>query len=808
MPSLLSALRSAARSLGRARTTTGILLVSLGLGIGANASLYSAIDALLFRAPAGVREPSRLVTIHTSQYNGAVRGPSSYPDYVSARAGIAAFESLAAFDDSRSDVVDAGRSMHRVRIVAATSGLFETLGLTPHAGRFPETAESEARSTSAVISHSFWTTIGQPGDAVGSQIRVGNQRFTIAAIAPERFDGLQLGRRWDVWVPLQASAHESRGDRRLSIVARLKPDADIESAQAALSALAGTLAEQYPETNRGTRSDDEQPRGMRVERYSRLDSSQRTQMVLIGVAVLGATGLLLMSACVNAATMLLSRSAARRRELAIKVALGASRALLIRQVLMETLLITLGGAALGLLFASWTAGTLPAFFAPEEASMLDIRLDARIVVATVLFSCLAGVLFAVGPSRHAASTPDADVLRSDNATVGEAPSGARLRRAVVIGQVALSTLMLIASGLLVRVLASALDGGFGPGGRGVAIAMVKMPGADAGDALRGLLFYRRALESARTIPGAEAVAWTMTLPVGRATVQRFQMPAGAGLTESADLEVNVASPGYFRTLRIAVIDGRPFTPDDGALTKPVVIVNDVLARRHFRTRAVGGTLVDREGTAYEIVGVVRTGRYRTFQEAPEPMVYFPLAQSDPTYMHLVVRTAGDPRPTLPVLARILRASDEGADVRWTMTFDDHLREALSLDRLTTIVVVACALAALALATIGVYGVMSDVVRRRTSEIGLRVALGASTLQVITLVFGEGLHLTMAGAIAGVLSAVLLGRIGRSLVDGLPHLDPVSLALVPIVLTLVVAGAAVLPALRALRISPTIALRAE
>jgi ABC-type antimicrobial peptide transport system permease subunit len=300
----------------------------------------------------------------------------------------------------------------------------------------------------------------------------------------------------------------------------------------------------------------------------------------------------------------------------------------------------------------------------------------------------------------------------------------------------------------------------------------------------------------------------MTLPVGRATVQRFDMPAGAGSTESVELEVNVVSPDYFRTLHIPVIDGRPFTGDDGALTKPVVVVNDILAGRHFRSRAVGGTLVDREGTAYEIVGVVRTGRYRTFQEAPEPMVYFPLAQSDPTYMHLVVRTAGDPRPTLPLLAKVLETSDEGVDIRWTMTFDDHLREALSLDRLTTTVVVACALAALALATLGVYGVMSDVVRRRTSEIGLRVALGASTLQVIRLVFGEGLHLTVAGAIAGIVSAVLLARLGRSLVDGLPQLDPASLAVVPIALMLVVVGAAVLPALRALRISPTVALRAE
>ncbi len=300
----------------------------------------------------------------------------------------------------------------------------------------------------------------------------------------------------------------------------------------------------------------------------------------------------------------------------------------------------------------------------------------------------------------------------------------------------------------------------------------------------------------------------MTLPVGRATVQRFQVSAGPVSTEFAELEINVVSPDYFHALRIPVIDGRSFTADDGALASPVVIVNDVLARRHFRTRAVGGTLVDHEGTAHEIVGVVRAGRYRTFQDAPEPMAYFPLAQSDPAYMHLIVRTAVDPAPTLPLLATLLRTIDPGVDVRWTMTFDDHLREALSLDRLTTTVVVACALAALALATMGVYGVMADVVRRRTSEIGLRVALGASTLQVIRLVFGEGLHLTAAGAIAGIVSAMLLGRIARSLVDGLPVLDPVSVAWVPLVLTIVVIGAAVRPAMRALRISPTVALRAE
>ncbi|MGH9371898.1 MAG: ABC transporter permease, partial [Vicinamibacterales bacterium] len=704
MSTLFHDLRHAARSFGRAKTATAVLLLSLALGTGANAALYSVVDALLFRAPAGIRQPSKLVSLFTSQFNGARHGFTSYPDYVSVKAESAAFRSLAAFDDSRLEAVGLGSSIERVRVVAVSPAFFETLGIEPSAGRLPDADATPTAPPSAVISFALWTTFGRPADAVGRSIHVGGRDFTIAGIAPARFNGLQLGRSCDVWVPLDSVAEDERGNRRLSVIGRLADGVDIDRAQLAVAAVSESLAGRYPDSNRGTRTSADEPRRMTVIPYSRLDPSQRTQIALIGLAVLGATGLLLVSACVNAGTVMLSRSAARRRELAVKVALGASRRLLARQAIVESLFISSSGAALGLLLAYWTAGALPALFAPEEAAMLDTRLNAGVAAVTMLLSCAAGALFAIGPVRHATTTLDIDVLRADSSGISEQAGGAPLRAFVVAGQVALSTVMLIAAGLLFQALTVALEGDLGPAGRGVAVILVKLPGADAGDDVKGIAFHTKAAEAVRKVPGAEAVGWVTTLPVGRGTFQLFEVETGSGLTETVEVDVNVASSGYFHAMRIPVREGRPFTGEDRALTRPVVIINDILARRHFGAHAAGRTLRGSDGIDYEIVGVVGTGKYRTFEEAPEPMVYFPLTQRYTTHLHLVVRTRDEAVPMVPRFRDALQAIDGGVDVKWTMTFEDYLGQALTLDRMTTTVVAGCGLAALALATIGVYGV--------------------------------------------------------------------------------------------------------
>jgi predicted permease len=532
-------------------------------------------------------------------------------------------------------------------------------------------------------------------------------------------------------------------------------------------------------------------------------------VILISLVVFGATGLLLLSACVNAGSLLLSRSASRRRELAVKVALGANRGLLVRQVVVESLLVSVAGAGLGLLVAYWTAAVLPAQFAPEEAEMLDTSLDGAVVAVTAAFSCVAGALFAIGPARHATRTIDAEVLRADAGGISSRGGGGRFRTAVVSGQVALSTVLLIGAALLVQALSVALEGDLGPGGRGVSIALLRMPGALQGDVVRGIRFHDAAGRAAYKIPGAEAAGWVATLPLGRPVSQLLDVDVGRpGLTETLEVDVNVATPGYFHAMRIPLVEGRLFDAGDRALTKPVAIVNDILALRYFGAAAVGRHLRDPDGLVFEIVGVVRSGKHRTLQEAPEPMVYFSLSQRSPEYMHLVVRASGEPERTMRAMRDGLRALDEGVTIARTFSFEHHVSDALKLDRVLTTVVAGCGLAALVLATIGVYGVIDDGVRRRTPEIGLRIALGASSAQILRLVFGEGLHLTVAGSIAGVCLAWLLASGARAFVHALPALDIISLAAAPLALMLVVLGAAALPTRRALRVSPTIALRAD
>jgi len=425
---------------------------------------------------------------------------------------------------------------------------------------------------------------------------------------------------------------------------------------------------------------------------------------------------------------------------------------------------------------------------------------------TVALSCLAGAVFALGPARHALAKVDVLVLRNDSGAIAER-SGSAVRAAIVVFQVALSTVLLIASGLMLRALNVALEGDLGPGGRGVAIAFMRLPGFLQSDAVRGIRFHVAAAEAARKLPGAEAAGWVAVLPVGRGTSQVFRLQARPDLLERLEVEINVASPGYFQAMRIPLIEGRLFNAEDRALSRPVIIVNDMLARRYFGPDAVGHRLQDEEGTEYEIVGVVRSGKYRTLQEAPEPMVYFPLSQRLTTHMHLVVR-ARDSGQAAAALPGVLTGIDSGVDLSGITNFAEHLAEALTLDRILTTVVAGCGLAALALAMIGVYGVVGDAVRRRTPEIGLRVALGAPNLRILQLVFREGLPLSVAGSAAGVAAALLLSRIMRTFVRDIPPVDLVSLAVVPVALLFVVVGAAALPIRRALKVSPTIALRAE
>jgi putative ABC transport system permease protein len=799
--------RYALRSLRSARLTVAVLVSSFAVGTGANAVLYRAMDSLIFRQPPGVVDPHRLVSVFTSSFNGNTFGLSSHPDFVSLRPAMPALATAAVFDDSLVDAVRLETIVRRARIVAAGPDFFDVLGMQPLLGQLSWATQSRSGQP-AVISADLWTAYGEITDIVGRRIRVGDREYAVAAVLPRGFRGIRLDRPCDVWIPLDVDSRRARGDRRLSILGRLAPNADVETAQRQALDVATHLAQAYPETNRGTRTAAGEPRRITVTEYARVDPDSTRQFALLGAIVFGASCMLLVSACVNAGLMLLSRSAARRRELAVKVALGASRGTLVRQALVESLAISIGGAVLGLLLAYWTSHIVPSFLATEEAAAFDPRLDVTTAAATTVFAFVAGAVFTIGPARHATSAVDIEVLRADAGGVSAAASTGTFRSLVVTGQVALSTMLVILAGLLVRAVSTTLNGTTGVQEEAVAVANTKAPNAETKKVVDWITFQNAALDSARHMAGAKAAAWVMTLPARRSPNERVEIESAPGLRETAEVETNIVSPAYFQTMGVPLVEGRAFGDNDGGLAPPVAIVNDVLARRYFGPGATGRSFRLSDGTSVEIVGVAAAMKYRLFQEGPDPTVYFPMSQRSNAVMHMVVRTANDARAAVQPLRDLLLSSGEGARVEWAMTFKDYLSRALLIDRVLTTVVGACAILALLLAVLGVNGVMADAVRRRTPEIGLRFALGAQRRAVIALVFGHGLYLTAAGALTGTVAAVTVARMARRVVQDMPPVDLVSVAIVPLVMVLIALGGALLPAWRALSISPTVALRAE
>jgi predicted permease len=780
--------------------------MSLALGTGANATICGAAYALLFRLPAGV-DGAGLLNIYTSQFSGAPFGGSSAPDYRTLAAEATTLETVAAAEDHAVRNVRLGSAEARARVVAVTQNFFSTLRMRPHLGRLLADGDERAGPQPIVISHALWTTLGAPEDVVGKSLIVGDAGHPIVGIAPERFRGLQSSRIADVWIPMSPGG-SARGDRGLSLIGRLKPGISLDDAGRDLDAVAARLAAQYPKTNRGSLGDPDAPRMFSAAPYSQLDPGTRHQVGLIAAIVVGAVTLLLTSACANAASLLISRGVARRRELAVKVALGASRGMLVRQLLIEGILISLAGAALGLLFAVWTTDAMPALFAPEHAALLDTRLDLRLVVLTAAVACAAGALASFVPARGVTTAPAATLLRGDMGGISDQQGGTRLRSILVASQVALSTLLLIATGALVGGLSQALTGDFGATARNVAVFAVENPGREFRPEL-GVAYQATVAETLKRMAGIESVGWATVPPLGAGNMRQFRLEGdGPETVDSVDFNVNLVSASYFGTMGLSRIEGRNFDERDRPRTAPVVIVDEILARRYFGAVAAGRCLLDAAGTRLEIVGVVRSGKYRTLQAPPPPTVYFPVTQEYIPVGFIFVRTAREPQPMLDHLTTILKGIDSRAEVNRAFTLESHLSHALVMDRLTTVLVGLCGVIALIMSTIGVYGVMSDAVQRRTREIGLRVALGAGTPHVARLVFGEAAAAATAGGLMGIGAALLLSRAAQSVVHGLPGPDVATLATAPGMLAAAVAIAAVLPLRRALGVSPTIALRAQ
>jgi predicted permease len=808
MDSLLQDLRYAVRGFAKSPGFTALALLTLGLGTGANIAVFSFVNALLLRPAAGVVDPSSLVAVYTSDFSSGPYGTSSYPDYMSLKSEVDALEKLAAYRQGTAGLLKHGDAVERVRVMPVTSEFFQTLGLLPHHGRLLEPADYEGDAPRvAVIGADLWRrAFGSDPAVIGSTVAMNGQPLTIVGITPQEFTGLDLGTVFEVWIPLDGRGPSDidRGSRSVSIVGRLRTGSGVDQADAQVRAVADRLGRAYPESNLGTLKSPDQPRPMLVRRHTRMHPDFREgEEGMISLIVLGAVLLVLLITCANVANLLLSRATSRGREMAIRLALGAGRQRLVRLMLTESLMLGTAGAALGVLTALWLSDALPSFFPAEQARQLDASIDLRVLGYALLIAILTSILFGLAPALQAMRTSAPSVLRGDAGRISDGRSGARARALLVAAQVALTMVLLVSAGLLVRSLTNALTADLGFATRNAVVAFIEQP-ADRSEA-RGRVYYDELLRQVRALPGITAATLTRALPLSSSGRRGFRIDGYEPRPgEDREFPINSVEPHYFEAMQIPIVAGRGFEPRDNATSARVAVVNELFARRFFGGRAVGRQITDSGDRRLTIVGVVRSVKFRT----DVPFVYYPLAQMHTPRVALVARADGDALALADTVRRAVLEIDRDATIYRVGTLEAHLAETMAGDRLTATLVAWCAGLALVLALVGIYGVVSYAVGRRTREIGVRVALGAGPVQIVRLVLEEGIRVLALGITVGIAAALAAARLLESLLFGVSSSDTPTFALVAGALGLVAMMAAALPARRALTVNPVSVLRQD
>ena len=804
MDALRQDIRFAFRTLRARPTFTLIAVLTLALGIGATTAIFSVVDAVLLR-PLPWPDSDRLVLVWgargTARQNGVV-----YLDYLDWRAQTRSFEELGVVR-GQSVNLTGGDQPDRVIGSFVTASVFRMLGETPAQGRFFTDAETEVgtKEAVAVISDGFWHgRLGGRAGVVGSTLVLNGQPFTVIGIRkPNATEPLGTP---DVAMPIGYYPNQGdldhRGQPGVLVLGKVKQGVGIDRAQADLDAVTRRLAGLYPATNAGV--------GANVEPVSDLVVGPvRTPMLI----VLAAVGLVLLIACANVANLQLARAAARRRELSVRTALGAGRPRLVRQLLTESIVLSLAGGALGVLLAKWGVTALGANLAAQLPVQGAITLDTSVLLFAAAVTLATGILFGSAPAWQYSR---ADVHEALSAR-GDAPVGGRrmrLRSALVIGQIALSVVLLVSAGLLTRSLVALarVQPGFDPAH--TLTLQFRLPVAKYKTEQQIADMFTRAIGEIRSVPGVENAALVRATPLNGNGESFPYALADKPIADPQALptaQVNVVSPGYFATLRIPRLAGRDFTTQDRSGTTPVAIVNDQLARRAWPNESALGKRIrigGPESPWATIVGVVGTVKHFQLSEDPLDQAYISYLQRSLIFTEVVVRTAGDPT----ALANAIRAAvwrvDSDQPVWRVRTMDRVLEEARGGPKLIVSLMAAFAILSLVLAAVGVYGVMSYSVARRTHEVGIRIALGAGRRHVLGMVLREGMHTIGLAVALGLLVAAGASRLLESQLFGVSAMDPVTFAAVPLLLAFVALAACYLPARRASRVDPIVALRSE
>jgi len=817
MEQFLIDLRLAARLLVKRPGFTTVAVLSLALGIGANTTIFSLVSAFLLEPLPG-REPGRLATVYTSDFSGPLYSASSYPDYLEFRTQSRAFAGLAAYTAKPLLFTEGGES-RRVLAQFVSGNLFDVLGLQASYGRTVlKDEETEGRHPVVVLSEPFWRSrFAADPSIVGRLVALNGKPFTVVGIGPAGFSGLFRGMGMDLFVPLamqkelSGDSIESRGNRNLMMVGRLREGAGLREARAELAVVARQLHASYRElwTDRGG-----QPRQVSVlpEDGSRVLPMVRGPISAFLGVLFFAVSLVLLLACSNVASLLLARATARRREIAVRIALGARRSRLVRQLLTESLLLSLIAGGLGVVLAAVALQALLAFQPPMPFALaLGLELDRRVLFFALFVSLATGVTFGLLPALRASGAAPMEALKAGPA------EGPRRRLAVrdvlVIAQVAGSLVLLVGAGLFLRSLAraQAIDPGFDP--RHALVFSLDLA-AQGYDQPRGEQLYTALQDRLRAVPGVTGATFSTYLPLTLGGERRSFRAVGYTPGPGEDMEVASSFVGadYFATMRTSIVRGRGFTMGDAPGTRPVAVVNEAFVRRFWPGRdGLGETLVlpwDGSEVAMEVIGIARDGKYASLGEAPTPYIFYPHRQLYRSQMAVVVRMQGDVASLVPQVRQEVKALDPALAVYDVKTLEAHLGTALYPARAAAGLLGLTGVLALFLAAIGLYGVLSYLVTLRTREIGVRMALGAERGDVVRLVVGRGLRLAGAGLAIGLVVSAAVTRYASFLLYGTSPLDPSTFAAVVALLLAVALVAAWSPARRAAAVEPVSALREE
>jgi putative ABC transport system permease protein len=804
MQTLWQDLRYGARMLLKNPGFTLIVLLTLALGIGANTAIFSVVNAVMLRQ-LPFQNADRLVRLNESNpERGWPTFSVSQPNFLDWRARNQTFEALAA-TIGESFNLNAGSEIEVVRGASVTADFLPVLGVTPALGRnfLPEEDRPGGNTRVALVTHGFWQRrFGGDRAIVGKTLQLSDNTFTVVGVLPESFN---WGVRNELFTPLAPDPASNRGNHNLQVIGRLKPGITWEHALADLNTIARQLAQQYPESNKGW-----SVTGQKFYDWIVPEQSRRALLVFAGAVIF-----VLLIACSNVANLLLARAAARQKELAIRLALGAGRGRIVRQLLSEALLLAFVAGGLGLLVALWTVEALKTLNPATLPRLNELSIDGRVLAFSLLISLVTGVLFGLFPALQA-SRPDLnETLKEGGRSGGSASGRQHMRGALVIAEVALSVALLIGAGLLLRSFAKLQDVELGFKPENLLTMRINLPRNRYSGDQESWAFYTRLLRETKALPGVQDAALTSSVPLSGLgnTGGEVQIPGRAAAPDGSQPSAawRIVSPGYLRMLGIP-LRGRDFDEHDTAESQPVTIISEEMARRYWPGEDPLGkpvTLRSLGNKTYTIIGVAGDVRSLGPATEPGPTVYVSTAvMARAIQSRLVVRTRTEPAAQTAAVRGVLRSIDANIPVIDVQTIEQLLYDSLGSRRFNMFLLGSFAAVALLLASVGLFGVMAYLVSQRTREIGIRLALGAHPRDVFRLVIGRGMLLATIGAAVGLVTAFGLARYLETLLFQIKPTDALAFTVAPVLLLGVALLACYVPARRAMKVDPMVALRYE